>query len=189
MAEGVPRSARQERPVPRCRAPRTGSSRATELVRPADATHGHTASTRPTVGGASRVDRLLPEVPVRALVRGGHRVCYSPWAMIYAFGEFELDEARGELRRAGALVPLEPKPFAVLRHLIRHRQRVVSKPELLQRVWPERRGGGRLALGCDPQGPAGAPGHGRGAALHPYAAWPRLSLRRAGAGEVRRGNA
>ena len=57
--------------------------------------------------------------------------------MIYAFGEFELDEARGELRRAGALVPLEPKPFAVLRHLIRHRQRVVSKPELLQRVWPE----------------------------------------------------
>jgi len=57
--------------------------------------------------------------------------------MIYAFGEFELDEARGELRRAGALVPLEPKPFAVLRHLIRHRQRVVSKGELLQRVWPE----------------------------------------------------
>jgi hypothetical protein len=57
--------------------------------------------------------------------------------MIYAFGEFELDEARGELRQAGALVPLEPKPFAVLRHLIRHRQRVVSKPELLQRVWPE----------------------------------------------------
>jgi len=57
--------------------------------------------------------------------------------MIYAFGEFELDEARGELRRAGALVPLEPKPYAVLRHLIRHRQRVVSKGELLQRVWPE----------------------------------------------------
>jgi DNA-binding winged helix-turn-helix (wHTH) protein len=57
--------------------------------------------------------------------------------MIYAFAEFELDEARGELRRAGALVPLEPKPFAVLRHLIRHRKRVVSKPELLQRVWPD----------------------------------------------------
>ena len=57
--------------------------------------------------------------------------------MIYAFAEFELDEARGELRRAGALVPLESKPFAVLRHLIRHRQRVVSKQELLQRVWPD----------------------------------------------------
>ena len=57
--------------------------------------------------------------------------------MIYAFAEFELDEARGELRRAGALVPLEPKPFAVLRHLVRHRQRVVSKQELLQRVWPD----------------------------------------------------
>jgi DNA-binding winged helix-turn-helix (wHTH) protein/tetratricopeptide (TPR) repeat protein len=57
--------------------------------------------------------------------------------MIYAFGEFELDEARGELRRAGAPLPLEPKPFAVLRHLIRHRKRVVSKPELLQRVWPD----------------------------------------------------
>ena len=57
--------------------------------------------------------------------------------MIYAFAEFEFDEARGELRRAGAPLPLEPKPFAVLRHLIRHRKRVVSKPELLQRVWPD----------------------------------------------------
>jgi DNA-binding winged helix-turn-helix (wHTH) protein/tetratricopeptide (TPR) repeat protein len=57
--------------------------------------------------------------------------------MIYAFGEFELDESRGELRRADARVPLEPKPYAVLRHLIRHRRRVVSKGELLERVWPE----------------------------------------------------
>ena len=57
--------------------------------------------------------------------------------MIYAFAEFELDEARGELRRAGALLPLEPKPFAVLRHLVRHRKRVVSKQELIRRVWPD----------------------------------------------------
>ena len=57
--------------------------------------------------------------------------------MIYAFAEFELDEERCELRRAGAVVPLEPKPFAVLLHLVRQRERVVSKQELLEVGWPD----------------------------------------------------
>lgn len=40
-----------------------------------------------------------------------------------------------ELRRDGALVPVEPQVFDLLVHLIRNRERVVSKDELLQCIW------------------------------------------------------
>jgi DNA-binding winged helix-turn-helix (wHTH) protein len=55
--------------------------------------------------------------------------------MIYAFGEFELDERLYQLRRSGEVVRLEPKVFDVLAHLIRQRARVVSKQELLDTLW------------------------------------------------------
>jgi DNA-binding winged helix-turn-helix (wHTH) protein/tetratricopeptide (TPR) repeat protein len=55
--------------------------------------------------------------------------------MVYAFGEFELDERLYQLRRGGAVVKLEPKVFDVLAHLIRFRARVVSKEELLDSLW------------------------------------------------------
>ena len=48
---------------------------------------------------------------------------------------FELDEGLYELRREGAGVPLEPQAFDVLVHLVRHRDRVVSKEELMDAVW------------------------------------------------------
>src|SRR6185369_1086064 len=56
--------------------------------------------------------------------------------MTYAFGEFVLDERLYQLRRNGTVVKVEPKVFDVLAHLIRHRDRVVSKDELLQALWP-----------------------------------------------------
>jgi DNA-binding winged helix-turn-helix (wHTH) protein/tetratricopeptide (TPR) repeat protein len=56
-------------------------------------------------------------------------------AVIYAFGDFELDEGLYQLRRGGEIVKLEPRVFDVLLHLVRHRDRVVSKDELLDAVW------------------------------------------------------
>ena len=56
--------------------------------------------------------------------------------MIYAFGDFELDEEHYELRRAGAPIGLEPKAFRVLAYLVRHHERVVTRDELLERFWP-----------------------------------------------------
>ncbi len=53
------------------------------------------------------------------------------------FGEFELDPSKGQLRHRGKLVPLEPKAFDVLAHLVRNRDRTVSVSELLRVVWPE----------------------------------------------------
>src|SRR5262245_10673105 len=56
--------------------------------------------------------------------------------MIHAFGECELDEELFQLRRRGDVVRVEPKVFDLLSYLVRHRQRVVSKEELLDAVWP-----------------------------------------------------
>lgn len=55
--------------------------------------------------------------------------------MRVTFGEFELDDELFELRRAGAVVPLGPRPFDLLAYLVRKRDVVVPKAELLQRVW------------------------------------------------------
>jgi DNA-binding winged helix-turn-helix (wHTH) protein len=57
--------------------------------------------------------------------------------VIFAFGNFELDEGRWELRREGARVPLQPKTLALLFYLVHARDRVVSKDELLERIWPD----------------------------------------------------
>jgi DNA-binding winged helix-turn-helix (wHTH) protein len=57
--------------------------------------------------------------------------------MIYTLAEYELDTTRYELRRGGKLHPLEPQVFNVLAYLIRHRQRVVTKHELIEHLWPQ----------------------------------------------------
>jgi DNA-binding winged helix-turn-helix (wHTH) protein/tetratricopeptide (TPR) repeat protein len=54
---------------------------------------------------------------------------------ILRFGEFELDEARFELRRGGARVALQPKALDLVLYLAHHRDRVVSRRELLEEVW------------------------------------------------------
>ncbi|MDY7085054.1 MAG: AAA family ATPase [Actinomycetota bacterium] len=59
-------------------------------------------------------------------------------AVPYRFDGFELDPALYELRRAGERIPLEPRGFDVLLHLIANRDRVVSKEELLDSVWGDR---------------------------------------------------
>ena len=56
--------------------------------------------------------------------------------MIYVFEDYELDTQRYELRRRGALCPLEPQGFNVLVYLVQHRDRVVSKEELFAQLWP-----------------------------------------------------
>ena len=56
---------------------------------------------------------------------------------ILAFGDFELDLERRELRRGGEHLELPPKPLQLLCYLVRHRSRLVSKRELFDRVWPD----------------------------------------------------
>lgn len=56
--------------------------------------------------------------------------------MRYVFGDYELDEQLYELRRAGEAVELERKVYDVLTYLIQHRDRLVTKDELLDQLWP-----------------------------------------------------
>ncbi len=56
--------------------------------------------------------------------------------VIYIFGAHVLDTERYELRYQGSLCSLEPQGFNVLVYLVQHRDRVVSKDELLAQVWP-----------------------------------------------------
>jgi DNA-binding winged helix-turn-helix (wHTH) protein len=52
------------------------------------------------------------------------------------FPPFCLDPANELLWRDDQLLPLPPKPFAVLRYLIEQRERLVPKAELLHALWP-----------------------------------------------------
>jgi pimeloyl-ACP methyl ester carboxylesterase/DNA-binding winged helix-turn-helix (wHTH) protein len=54
----------------------------------------------------------------------------------YRFDAFELDPGQCELRRAGRVCQLQPRVFAILEYLVRHRDRVVPKAELLAELWP-----------------------------------------------------
>ncbi|MET0343392.1 MAG: AAA family ATPase, partial [Polyangiales bacterium] len=55
---------------------------------------------------------------------------------MYVFGEFVLDLQLYQLRRGDQVVPLEPKVFDVLRYLVEHNDRVATKRELLDALWP-----------------------------------------------------
>lgn len=57
--------------------------------------------------------------------------------MAYRFLDFELDESRRELRLHGREVAVQPRVFDLLAYLIGHRDRVVSKDELLEALWPD----------------------------------------------------
>ncbi len=56
--------------------------------------------------------------------------------MIYAFDNYELDTQTQELRQAGNSIRLAPKVYHVLVYLIEHHDRLVSKEELLEQLWP-----------------------------------------------------
>ena len=59
--------------------------------------------------------------------------------MLFLFEHYTLDTERRELQRGPALISVEPQVFDLLVFLVRNRDRVVSKDDLLASVW-----GGRI---------------------------------------------
>ena len=55
--------------------------------------------------------------------------------MRYKLGDLEIDEDAFAIRRNGALVSLEPRVFELVVYLIRNRARMITKDELIDRVW------------------------------------------------------
>jgi TolB-like protein/cytochrome c-type biogenesis protein CcmH/NrfG len=56
----------------------------------------------------------------------------------FRFSDFEIDVARQELRRGNDLIPIEPQVFDLLLYLVRNRNRIVSREELIDAVWKGR---------------------------------------------------
>jgi len=54
---------------------------------------------------------------------------------VYQFHDVRVDLGRMAALRGDSAIPLEPKAFDVLVYLIEHRDRVVTKDELLDAVW------------------------------------------------------
>ena len=58
--------------------------------------------------------------------------------MVYVFGDFQLDPQLRQLRRGGQQSEsIQPKVFDVLLYLVEHRDRVITKDELMRACWRE----------------------------------------------------
>jgi len=68
--------------------------------------------------------------------------------MRYRFGDYVLDTQRHELHHAGVPIQLRRKVFQVLVYLLVHRDRVVSKQELLAQLWPDQFVGEAALTSC-----------------------------------------
>ena len=56
----------------------------------------------------------------------------------FCFADYKIDLALHQLRRGDEVVPIEPQVFDLLVHLVRNRDRIVSKDELIENVWQGR---------------------------------------------------
>ncbi|MEV6957409.1 response regulator transcription factor [Streptomyces sp. NPDC051183] len=96
-----------------------------------------------TAGGDDYVTKpfSLEEIILRIraiLRRTGSATGTNPHAApdpVLRYADLELDEDRHEVRRGGRLVELSPTEFNLLRFLLEHPGRVISKAQILDRVW------------------------------------------------------
>jgi two-component system OmpR family response regulator len=91
------------------------------------------------VGGDDYVTKpfSLEEVVlrIRAILRRSRAVSPGPDDGALRYADLELDDSAHEVRRGGKLVDLSPTEFNLLRYLLTNAGRVVSKAQILDRVW------------------------------------------------------
>ncbi len=68
--------------------------------------------------------------------RGNAQVQPHPPDRIVRFGAFEIDLASAELRKSGLRVRIQEQPFEVLATLVARPNEIVSREELVARLWP-----------------------------------------------------
>ena len=71
---------------------------------------------------------------LRALLRRSHTALTADSSLI-TVGDLSLDEDSREVHRAGELIALTATEFELLRFLMRNAKRVLSKAQILDRVW------------------------------------------------------
>jgi two-component system, OmpR family, response regulator len=98
-----------------------------------------------TAGGDDYVTKpfSLDEVVLRlrAILRRTQPVLSLESEARLCYADLELDEDTYEVRRGGQLVSLSPTEFKLLRYLLINAEKVVSKGQILDRVWNYEFGG------------------------------------------------
>jgi two-component system OmpR family response regulator len=72
---------------------------------------------------------------IRAILRRSRGTAPAAGASTLCYADLELDEEAHEVRRAGKVIDLSPTEFNLLRYLLTNAGRVVSKAQILDRVW------------------------------------------------------
>ena len=90
-----------------------------------------------TAGGADHITKPFPVdelvARVRAVLRTTRRTAVPDTVLRCA--DLELDEDTGEARRAGRPLALSPTEYKLLRYLMHHPGRVLSRAQILDAVW------------------------------------------------------
>ena len=71
---------------------------------------------------------------VEALLRRVHKETRIP-VRSFQFSDVEIDFERAEARKAGQVLNMAAKEMQLLRYLVDHRERVVPRDEIMQKVW------------------------------------------------------
>jgi len=71
---------------------------------------------------------------VEALLRRVHKENRIP-VRSFQFNDVDVDFERSEVRKSGAPVSLAAKEMQLLRYLVDHRERVVTREEVLRKIW------------------------------------------------------
>jgi two-component system OmpR family response regulator len=91
-----------------------------------------------TAGGDDYVTKPFSFEEVLARIRGIVRrsgLAFQAGGAQISVGDLTMDEDAYEVRRAGRLIELTPTEFELLRLLMRNPRRVLSKAQILDRVW------------------------------------------------------
>ncbi len=97
------------------------------------------------IGADDYVTKPFSPLELRARIQAVlRRSGGSPEPEIYRFGDMEVDFARCELRRGGKAVEITAVEFKLLAAFIGSRGRVLSREQLLDKVWPDTACGDRV---------------------------------------------
>ncbi|MEO9137881.1 MAG: response regulator transcription factor [Jatrophihabitans sp.] len=97
-----------------------------------------------TAGGDDYVTKPFSHEELLARLRGLVRragIARSPTGSLLVIGELTMDEDAREVHRAGMSIELTATEFELLRYLMRNPRRVLSKAQILDRVWSYNFGG------------------------------------------------
>jgi two-component system alkaline phosphatase synthesis response regulator PhoP len=87
------------------------------------------------LGADDYVTKPFSPRELRARIKAALRRGSADSPEVFRFGDFEVDFERFELRRSGRLVDLTPIEFKLLAAFVRNRRIVLSRQQLLDKVW------------------------------------------------------